>query len=618
MPPILHILVVGFHHKKGCQVEFSHPPLIEGTTGKNECPSGWKYLPTLALPDGSHNFTDDTVFFNLPSLTDPKESVYGVSCYRQIPAERLKIKTADVTRSTVQKAVCALMSYPIYGYVEVKLSLIAQCFFDQGDFSSVDILVNVYEQLNACLTHENLTGTSSPERYYGVGLNLREIILKWRHKILLIFKMMLLQRKVIIFGSPVRPICNLIIAVASLHPHQLTKGFREVACIKTSRPMSPLPEFPPSPSSPESHDKESSQEVKEVKEGEVEEEVPPATNASHLPEENEGRAEEETNQNCEDNRSMQRDTSGDTLFTILTSLSSFDPGRWGAPLELFMEGHLVLPYLSLPYMDLLSDPSVCGFTIGASNILFQQKRQLADVLIDVETTTIDVASVELRKQLQLSTEDLRFADYIIRNVLSPKEAAEGSEQWIKAQFQGYMLALLRASQLPDGTKELDHFNATFMAAWRKTHNWLVWHEKSPLTGQEPPLAILPNIHPFAGSLSVTDMKLKLAHTIQSTESGRKLNQAVNTTSKAVGGALMQAKGAFSTWWSTITTPPPQSATKSQDAPPPRFDRSSPEKPTEETQSNKSEEDGTPAGKVEVAKEAELIDYTRDVGDIFTI
>ena len=43
--------------------------------------------------------------------------------------------------------------------------------------------------------------------------------------------------------------------------------------------------------------------------------------------------------------------------------------------------------------------------------------------------------------------------------------------------------------------------------------------------------------------------------MSNSESGRKLNQAVNTTSKAVGGALSQAKGAFSNWWSSITTPP---------------------------------------------------------------
>lgn len=38
--------------------------------------------------------------------------------------------------------------------------------------------------------------------------------------------------------------------------------------------------------------------------------------------------------------------------------------------------------------------------------------------------------------------------------------------------------------------------------------------------------------------------------MQSSEGGRKLNQAVNTTSKAI----IQAKGAFSNWWSSVTAP----------------------------------------------------------------
>lgn len=46
--------------------------------------------------------------------------------------------------------------------------------------------------------------------------------------------------------------------------------------------------------------------------------------------------------------------------------------------------------------------------------------------------------------------------------------------------------------------------------------------------------------------------------MQNSESGRKINQAVNTTSRAVGGAISQAKGAFSSWWSSITTAPANS------------------------------------------------------------
>lgn len=43
--------------------------------------------------------------------------------------------------------------------------------------------------------------------------------------------------------------------------------------------------------------------------------------------------------------------------------------------------------------------------------------------------------------------------------------------------------------------------------------------------------------------------------MNNSESARKLNQAVNNTGRAVGEALSQAKGAFSSFWSTFTTPP---------------------------------------------------------------
>ena len=71
-----------------CQVEYSYPPLTpNGAVDSNECPPGWKYLPTLALPDGSHNYDKDTVFFHLPGLNGPNETVFGISCFRQIPVE---------------------------------------------------------------------------------------------------------------------------------------------------------------------------------------------------------------------------------------------------------------------------------------------------------------------------------------------------------------------------------------------------------------------------------------------------------------------------------------------------------------------------------------------------
>ena len=54
--------------------------------------------------------------------------------------------------------------------------------------------------------------------------------------------------------------------------------------------------------------------------------------------------------------------------------------------------------------------------IGATNALFKQKSGVAEVIIDVEKDKIDILDAELKKALQLTTEDLRFIDFIIKQV----------------------------------------------------------------------------------------------------------------------------------------------------------------------------------------------------------
>lgn len=79
-----------------------------------------------------------------------------------------------MTRSTVQKAVCALITRPLYGYIEVKLSLIAQSFFDQGDFSDTDIIRTAYKHLEASLNESSSAFLSQIH----VGLSLRDVVLR--------------------------------------------------------------------------------------------------------------------------------------------------------------------------------------------------------------------------------------------------------------------------------------------------------------------------------------------------------------------------------------------------------------------------------------------------------
>jgi hypothetical protein len=57
----------------------------------------------------------------------------------------------------------------------------------------------------------------------------------------------------------------------------------------------------------------------------------------------------------------------------------------------------------------------------------------------------------------------------------------------------------------DGSREAEHFNSSFMAAWKASHNYKVW-----VSGEHTGIWDLNPGHPFAGQLSVADMKLRLA------------------------------------------------------------------------------------------------------------
>lgn len=94
-----------------------------------------------------------------------------------------------------------------------------------------------------------------------------------------------------------------------------------------------------------------------------------------------------------------------------------------------------------------------GCLVGATNFLFKQKRSLFDVIVELETSKIEIVNLDLRKQLHLSTEDLRFADAVLKSALTSGEHANGSksdleagDEWIREQFKLYILHLMRASK----------------------------------------------------------------------------------------------------------------------------------------------------------------------------
>jgi hypothetical protein len=105
--------------------------------------------------------------------------------------------------------------------------------FEDGNFDCADLLQESYNELNRCLSlriQRNLDDSSflsasndSLNDFY-IETCLRELIILWRHKILVLFKLLLLEKRILFFGSPVKPVCTMILSLISLHPQLLNKG----------------------------------------------------------------------------------------------------------------------------------------------------------------------------------------------------------------------------------------------------------------------------------------------------------------------------------------------------------------------------------------------------------
>uniref|UniRef100_A0A8C8JJP5 UDENN domain-containing protein n=1 Tax=Oncorhynchus tshawytscha TaxID=74940 RepID=A0A8C8JJP5_ONCTS len=577
--PVLHIVVVGFHHKKGCQVEYSYPPLIpeEGHDSSN-LPEEWKYLPFLALPDGAHNYQEDTVYFHLPPFSGADmKCVYGVSCYRQIEAKSLKVRLADVTRETVQKSVCVLSRVPLYGLLQAKLQLITHAYFEEKDFSQISILKELYEHMNGSLRGTALEGS---QVFLGKIVLIHGLTVCVSLCVCFLFQ-------VLFYVSPVNRLVEALMTVLSLFPgmieHGLAdsshyqpkssvsddisllecEGFVENQTTTTSTEASTNLK-PPSRTSPDS-----SESDWETLDPSVLEDIPKdsETGGLGLGVEHPETFDPEPGVPITVQPQGQSAGQGGQVAVTQGLVSGLEEDQYGLPLAIFTKGYLCLPYMALQQHHLLSDVTVRGFVAGATNILFRQQRHLSDAIVDVEEAKIQIGDPELRKLLGLTTADLRFADYLVKHVTENREDIfldgtgwEGGDEWIRAQFGLYVHSLLSSTLQEDNEKLLADWGTPFISAWRITHNYRVW-----FSNKHPAMAKITPGHPFQGQYSAADLKLRFSHSVQNSERGKKIGAAVITTSRSVvqtgkavgqsvGGVLTSAKSAMSSWFSTLAQP----------------------------------------------------------------
>lgn len=204
-PLVLGIALVDFNHLVGPRIEWSKGQIFDDEEVA-------KILPFLALPDGAHLSSEDYSYFHLVPPGPSTTTIFGISCNQQIAAKSLLVKDADVTRSTVQKAVVVLASKPVFGPIRDKLRVVTTALFQQRDFSDTSILddfaVNLEPSLRGQLTESGLY----------MGTSLREFVHTFRHRTLILVKALMLQKRIMFFGHPVERLCTYQYSLISLLP----------------------------------------------------------------------------------------------------------------------------------------------------------------------------------------------------------------------------------------------------------------------------------------------------------------------------------------------------------------------------------------------------------------
>lgn len=122
---------------------FTSYPRYQAPSAPNQLP-----LPPLVPKPCSVSRTPFALSSHHPS---PNTTTRSRSCNRQIATSSLLSKEADVTRSTVQKAIVVLASKPLFGLIRDKLGVVTRAFFNQRDFRDHSILTDFCDGLETAI-----------------------------------------------------------------------------------------------------------------------------------------------------------------------------------------------------------------------------------------------------------------------------------------------------------------------------------------------------------------------------------------------------------------------------------------------------------------------------------
>ena len=228
--PILYIAVVSFNHKKGSIIEFTYPdkenllekneesklyfesliPPNSSLTTENVFDNINNQLTYLCMPDGAHSLKSDSQFFLIQNFS---KILFGISCFRQIKVtQAMKEDEQENTRDSVQKSMCIISKLPLFGQMVSKLSITMLAYFNQDSLKDKNIIKDLY--LNYGKNYLDRINVGEILETF----SLKRLIYFTRDKIFSLIKLIMLEKKILVYSHISNNICSFMFSFLSLFP----------------------------------------------------------------------------------------------------------------------------------------------------------------------------------------------------------------------------------------------------------------------------------------------------------------------------------------------------------------------------------------------------------------
>jgi hypothetical protein len=238
------------------------------------------------------------------------------------------------------------------------------------------------------------------------------------------------------------------------------------------------------------------------------------------------------------------------------------------------QGSVFGPYTPLQQLDMLSDHDTKSFVVGSTNsLLLSQKDKYCDVLINLDENIVVIGSQPLRQVLSLSVADRRWIDFLTQTVNDtwdeenpgrPKTLGyAGSEEFIRLQFEEYLLALLAAVKYhiyittkKDNAKQsiLDiegdpttEFGPEWIKAWMETENFRLFNKFT----DSHIFDIVDPKHPCSGGLTMEDVQRRFAQQVADLNLDERIQNSREVIGKHLATGQQKVSTAFNDLWAGI-------------------------------------------------------------------